>query len=137
MLFLVQGIQYPLALILFHIHHKIKLNGNIPAASTIRMPQSTLDTELALENPTAPFPLPVALAPELLSTILVAAVALLVRLDPALVVSETPVGAIVVLGSTIPLGPNTTVVPSMIVVVLLFSDPLPMRYVVPLMMASD
>lgn len=52
-------------------------------------------------------------------------------------VRDTPVGAIVVDGRTIPEGPKMTVVPSIVVVTTELRAPAPILYVVPLIMASE
>lgn len=61
-----------------------------------------------------------------------------VAAEPApLSVRDTPVGAIVVEGRTMPDGPKVIVVPSISVVTKDWRAPAPMLYVVPLMMACD
>lgn len=100
--------------------HRIKLNGKVAAAKIITATQSGFGRyEGGLDVvPIAP---PELVAPGCETTL---DPPVLVRDEP-LVVSETPVGAMVVDGSTMPEGPKTTVVPSITAVVLEFNEPAP------------
>lgn len=97
---------------------RIKLNGSVANARAATVKQKMLDKN---EGGRAIAPVPELSVPEASDTTLVAALALVLGES----VNCTLVGAIVVLGRTMPLGPNTTVVPSTTAVVFWFDDPDP------------